>query len=653
MRPAIYLCHSQTGEGSMKVEIRWIRQFACVLTLTAGLPALAAPPAANAPTAEQALKLTPIQKDIEYDRPAPAEAAKCTIKSEKIGKETGWVVRDANGTILREFVDSNGDNVVDRWSYYRDGVEVYRDIDSDFNGKADAYRWMNTAGTRWGVDKKEDGTIDGWRVISAEEVTSEIVEALRTKDVQRFQRLLMTSSELKNAGIGTDRTKNIAEKLAKATSAFESLLRTQKTITANSKWIHFAAPRPGLVPAGTDSSANDLIVYENVVAMVDNDGKAAQVVVGTLVKLGEAWRAIDAPNVGSDGNDVASAGVFFAGSQRKLDKPEVVAGGPSETLQTALVDLEKIDAQLMKSTNARDKNALNEKRADLIEKIVDESAEKDKAQWVRQMADSISAAVQAGDFTTGMTRLKKLEASLATSEDKELLAYVKFRALTADYAQAVQSPGADYAKIQTAWLEGLEGFVKEFPKSVDTAEALLQLAVAYEFAGQEEKAKKWYDSILSNFPNTPYAKRASGSLIRLNSVGRPINLKAKTVNGQNFDLAQFKGKVVLIQYWATWCEPAKADMAQLKELQAKYAKEGFVVVGVNLDTEPKLLADFLQKNKLPWAQLFEPGGLDSRLAFELGIHTLPTNILIDAKGNVHHRGIHVSELDAELKTLFK
>ena len=55
-----------------------------------------------------------------------------------------------NGKILRKFVDTNGDNIVDQWGYFNDGVEVYRDIDSNFNGKADQYRWLNTAGTRWG-----------------------------------------------------------------------------------------------------------------------------------------------------------------------------------------------------------------------------------------------------------------------------------------------------------------------------------------------------------------------------------------------------------------------------------------------------------------------------------------------------------------------
>ena len=158
--------------------------------------------AAN-PSAEQALKLTPIQEGVDYDRPTPEEAAKCKISARKIDGHVGWVVESPDGLILRKFVDTNGDNVVDQWSYYKDGVEVYRDIDSDFNGKADQYRWFNTGGTRWGVTRTKTGNDRAsWKVISAEEVTAEVVAALAKQDVQRFTRLLLTPDELQSLGLG-------------------------------------------------------------------------------------------------------------------------------------------------------------------------------------------------------------------------------------------------------------------------------------------------------------------------------------------------------------------------------------------------------------------------------------------------------------------
>ena len=123
------------------------------LILVAFVPAgaLIAAAAVAAPGVDEALKYTPVQDGVEYDIPTSDEAKECKISAEKIGGATGWVVRGAGGAILREFVDSNSDNIVDTWSYYRGGLEVYRDIDANFNRKADQYRWFHTGGSRWGA----------------------------------------------------------------------------------------------------------------------------------------------------------------------------------------------------------------------------------------------------------------------------------------------------------------------------------------------------------------------------------------------------------------------------------------------------------------------------------------------------------------------
>ena len=131
------------------------------------------------PTVEYALGLVPSQKNIECSRLTPEQAKGATIKMEKEGGATAWVVRDSRGEVLRAFADTNADRVVDRWSYYKDGVEVYRDIDSNHNSKADQARWFHSAGSRWGVDDDGNGSVDSWKVISAEETTAEIVEPLR------------------------------------------------------------------------------------------------------------------------------------------------------------------------------------------------------------------------------------------------------------------------------------------------------------------------------------------------------------------------------------------------------------------------------------------------------------------------------------------
>jgi thiol-disulfide isomerase/thioredoxin len=217
----------------------------------------------------------------------------------------------------------------------------------------------------------------------------------------------------------------------------------------------------------------------------------------------------------------------------------------------------------------------------------------------------------------------------------------------------VQAKGADFAKVQTEWLKRLEQFVADYPKSPDAAEAMLQLAIAQEFAGQEEEAKKWYGKIVAGFPEAPVAKKAAGAKCRLDSVGRVIDLAGKSPSGELVELAKYRGKTVLIQYWATWCEPCKADMVVLKDLVEKHGTDGFSVIGVNLDNNPQAISKFLADNKLPWPQMYEEGGLDSRLAQELGILTLPTMILVDRDGKVVNRNISASELAAELKKLMR
>ncbi|MFV2068452.1 MAG: redoxin domain-containing protein, partial [Pirellulales bacterium] len=291
----------------------------------------------------------------------------------------------------------------------------------------------------------------------------------------------------------------------------------------------------------------------------------------------------------------------------------------------------------------------------LLEKLAAEAKNSgERQQWIRQLADTASVAVQSGTFPEGVERLKAVEARLAKDKaDHDLLAYVAFRRLSADYTKSLQVPNADFVKIQSEWVKQLEEFVQQHSKSPDSAEALLQLAIAEEFSGRDEDAIRWYDQLLKDFSKSSPAQKATGAKRRLQSVGKRMTLRGRDLRGRTVDLAKYRGKTVLIQYWATWCEPCITDMARIKELLAKYTKQGFAVVGVSLDSQRSDVVNFLKTNRIPWQQMYEPGGLESRLANEMGILTLPTMILVDDKGRVINRSIHVTELDSELKRLLR
>ncbi len=196
-----------------------------------------------APTVDYALKLAPLQGEIQYDIPTAEQAKECKISPEKIGSATAWVVRGPDGGVLRQFIDSNNDNVVDTWSYFRDGLEVYRDIDANFNNKADQYRWFHTAGSRWGLDRNEDGKIDVWKSISAEEAAEEAVAALRTKDPARFARLLLTKDDVAQLGLPKPLADRLAERTAAAVKAFASL-QAEAKIDAKAEFTDFGGMRP-------------------------------------------------------------------------------------------------------------------------------------------------------------------------------------------------------------------------------------------------------------------------------------------------------------------------------------------------------------------------------------------------------------------------
>ena len=93
-------------------------------------------------------------------------------------------------------------------------------------------------------------------------------------------------------------------------------------------------------------------------------------------------------------------------------------------------------------------------------------------------------------------------------------------------------------------------------------------------------------------------------------------------------------------------------MPALKELTTKYGP-AFTVLGVSLDTNAKAMSDYLAENRLPWPQIFEEGGLDSRPANQLGILTLPTMILVDQQGKVVNRNIAIADVEAEVKKLLR
>ena len=603
---------------------------------------------AAAPSVADALKLEPRQQGIDFDRPTADEATAATIKQEKLDGVSALVVRAADGRILRAFADVNGDRVVDRWSYFKDGLEVYREMDGDdADAKADQSRWLNAGGTRWGVDRDGDGVLDAWQAISAEEATAEIVQALGRRDPAAFVRLLPTKADLEAAGFSGDRLTELAARVDAARQAFAKLAGEQKKIGPQAAWTSMLTPQPpGVVPAGSPGVERDITAYDNVVALADDAGNGVQVIVGSLVKCGDAWRPIDAPQLpGADGRLSETLGFFMPASAGGA-AGSLPAGG-DDTLRPLMASLRELEDKMVKA-NAAGRVKLANDYLGKLEEIAAAAAPGEQPFWRRQLVETVAAYVQEGNMPDGLATLERLATRFA--DDEALAAFVDFRLIQARYAASMEAADADADKLQAAWFDNLAAFVEKHPKAAEAAEAMLQLAFRDEFEGRDAEAITRYGEIAGGFPDTPQARKAAGAVRRLESVGKPLGLAGKSLDGKQVSIDAFKGRPVLVHFWSTDCEPCKVDLAQIRELNTKYGQR-IACVGVAVDGDRGKLAAFLAEKPLPWPQLHEEGGLDSRLAEEFGILALPTMMLVAADGTVADRNVSITELEKKLAAL--
>lgn len=128
--------------------------------------------------------------------------------------------------------------------------------------------------------------------------------------------------------------------------------------------------------------------------------------------------------------------------------------------------------------------------------------------------------------------------------------------------------------------------------------------------------------------------------------GTPPAIDARTIDGQSVSLASLHGKVVLIDFWATWCRPCIAEIPHIRRVYEQHHASGFEVIGVSLDQNRDALKAFLARERLPWPQIFDadaPPG--QRLAERYGVKFIPHTLLIGRDGQIIASSLRGSELD--------
>ena len=615
--------------------------------------------AQNTPTTKSLLELQPILKGVDYEVPADASAVDaCKIETVFHAKKAiGFALRDGQGKLLRKFVDADGNGKMDQWSYYQDGFEVYRESDLNSDRSPDECRWMNAAGTR--IANISRGKVVGWKRISAEEASKVFVQGLVQGDLALIETVLASADELVGAGVPKGA---VEQALAASGKRVEQVLSLQKGLTGWNKltvWNRLDGLMPHLIPADADTDvAQDLIMYENAVIFAGpangqgSPEKVSFLQVPEMVKIGETWKFVELPRAVDPAKPVMAAeGGIRSWIFRRQAAPE---NANSPELAAALDALAKFDNANAKVQAEGDKKALAQfhvGRIPLLRAVVKVARDPEQQlAFNKQIIDSLAAAFQTGFYAGGLTLLD----TLAQGEDPKLASYAAFRKISAEFAVKNDENGAQLMVNQKKWMADLKAFLERYPKADEAPDVLIQLASASEFNAEEDDARKFYDQLAKNYPDTDAGKKAAGALRRLDMVGKTLDLNGPGLRGEALDASAFRGKTVLVTFWASWADPVRRDLPELLKLYQKYRGKDFEIIGVDLDNERTDLDAFLKENPLPWPQIFEPGGIEkSRFATDYGIIALPTMVLVDPQGKVVNRNIRsAAELERQLeKTL--
>ena len=132
-----------------------------------------------------------------------------------------------------------------------------------------------------------------------------------------------------------------------------------------------------------------------------------------------------------------------------------------------------------------------------------------------------------------------------------------------------------------------------------------------------------------------------------------VFIKLPTVKGDSLTLASLKGKVILLDFWASWCGPCRTANRHLVKLYAKYKLQGFEIFSVSLDEDKNDWQRAIAKDKITWLQVIDPRGWNAQTGIRWNISQLPTTYLINKKGDVVSIDLEGKELEESVKQLLK
>lgn len=226
-----------------------------------------------------------------------------------------------------------------------------------------------------------------------------------------------------------------------------------------------------------------------------------------------------------------------------------------------------------------------------------------------------------------LPRLQTLESArlnspgLTEDERFEIRARAVQRAAMSKLNESEAAAVAEFEK-------GVRHLQKEFPKRTELFEMLMAVANQTDAAN----AKSITTEIAASDAPAEIKEAAAALQAKLDRVGQPLSLKFTALDGRQVDLEKMRGKVVLIDFWATWCGPCIAALPEVKSAYQEFHPKGFEIVGISFDRAEQKLKEFVAKQKMDWPQYFDGKEWANELGQKFGIEAIPTMWLVDKKG---------------------
>ena len=277
----------------------------------------------------------------------------------------------------------------------------------------------------------------------------------------------------------------------------------------------------------------------------------------------------------------------------------------------------------------------------------------DKAQ-VRVIEERFSAYRDLGQVDDSATqKLKELVARLEKDERPGVIRLLAGFALETTAPKFFRLPEERQGKL----IEDLLAYLDRYGLDRASYGVAEGLGEALEMSTTPQLAAPIFERMAKEFKKigdprlAPRITRYEGTARRLNLPGKFMELNGTTVDGDEFDWASYRGKVVLVDFWASWCGPCRAEIPNMIDQLEKYGDKGFAIVGITLDQTREAYDRCVESDGISWVSLMSQNeserSWDHPLAVHYGISGIPMAILVDREGKV----VSLNAIGAELNQL--